>query len=132
MNSPNNLKGSAPKPSILLVEDEAPLRAVVQRILTQYGYHVLEAASGAAALHVWKEHGNNIGLLFTDMIMPEGISGQELAERLQAEKPGLKVIFTTGYNPDIVAPGFTLHEGTNLLLKPYRPAELVRMVKSCL
>lgn len=126
-----NTTTSPDKQTILLVEDEAPLRTVVTRILTQYGYHVLEAASGTAALRVWDEHWEQIELLFTDMILPDGLSGQELAERLKAKKPGLKVIFTTGYSPEVVAPNFPLREGANFLLKPYRPADLVRLVKSC-
>jgi two-component system cell cycle sensor histidine kinase/response regulator CckA len=118
--------------SILLVEDEPPLRCVVKRILERSGYKVLEAESGPEALAVWRQHIEEIGLLFTDMIMPDGISGRELAERLQSEKRSLRVIYTTGYSPEMVAPDFLLREGIDFLLKPYRPFELIRAIQASL
>jgi PAS domain S-box-containing protein len=87
---------------ILLVEDEAPVRKLARTLLERKGYHVIEADSGLSALEVWQQHRNAIDLLFTDMVMPDGISGRELAERLLAEKPGLKVIYSSGYSDDML------------------------------
>ena len=90
------------KESILLVEDEAAVRHLFRVILQRKGYEVFEAESGVAGLQVWKEHQSKIQLLVTDMVMPEGISGRELAEQLQQEKPSLKVIYCSGYTDEML------------------------------
>jgi CheY-like chemotaxis protein len=118
--------------TILLVEDERPLRGLVRGILERQGYRIVEAESGVSALQVWLQHKEDIHLLLTDMVMPDGMTGRELAEKLQAEKPALKVIFTSGYNPDVVGEGFVLREGVNFLQKPYHPRKLVQTVRDCL
>src|SRR6185436_848775 len=79
--------------TILLVEDEPVVRDLATIILNDCGYNVLEAATGAEALNLWQRHDGDIHLLITDMVMPEGISGMELAERLHHDKPELKIIF---------------------------------------
>ena len=71
-------------------------------ILEECGYRILEASSGKEALDVWNQRANEIDLLLTDMVMPEGISGVDLAERLLASRPGLKIIFTSGYTANEV------------------------------
>jgi two-component system cell cycle sensor histidine kinase/response regulator CckA len=116
---------------ILLVDDELPLRALVRQMLQKHGYRVLEAESGRAALALWPQHGDEIDLLLTDVVMPDGINGRELAEKLQALKPGLKVIYSSGYGVDIVGKGF-LKEGENFLQKPYPPAKLVQLMRAIL
>src|SRR5262249_38139057 len=88
--------------TILLVEDEPVLRELALVILKDYDYEVLEASSGVEALKVWDEQEGNIDLLLTDMVMPEGVSGRELAEMLRARKPDLKIIFTSGYSADVM------------------------------
>jgi two-component system, cell cycle sensor histidine kinase and response regulator CckA len=118
---------SQEKETILLVEDEEPLRSVMARVLTRYGYGVLEASSGAEALEMWQQHADKIALLLTDMVMPH-MSGPELARQLQAEKESLPVIFSTGYNTECVASECLLEEGTNFLSKPYQPADLIRII----
>lgn len=118
--------------TILLVEDERALRGLVRGILERQGYRIVEAESGVSALLVWGQHKEEIHLLLTDMIMPDGMTGRELAEKLQEEKPALKVIFTSGYNPDIVGEGFVLREGVNFLQKPYHPRTLAQTVRDCL
>jgi len=116
--------------TILLVEDEGALRQLVEEVLRKKGYTVLEAATGAQALKVWHHHKDEIDLLLTDMMMPEGVSGRELAERVLAEKPELKVIYSSGYSLDVVSPGFSLKEGANYLQKPYHPETLARTVRN--
>jgi two-component system, cell cycle sensor histidine kinase and response regulator CckA len=118
--------------TILVVEDEAPLRELVQEILQKKGYTVLEAATGAQALQVWSTHKDAVHLLLTDLMMPEGISGRQLADTLLAEKPNLKVIYTSGYSVDVVSSGFVFNEGINFLQKPYQPEALTQIVRDCL
>jgi len=118
--------------TILVVEDESALRELVQEILQKKGYHVLDAATGVQALKIWAQHKEQIDLLLTDMMMPEGLSGWELAEKVLAERPELKVIYTSGYNLEVVNPGFVIKEGVNYLQKPYQPEALAHTVRDCL
>ncbi len=80
------------------------LREMARDFLTDCGYRVLEAGSGREALQIWWRHRAEIDLLLTDMKMPEGISGMDLAEKMLAEQPALRVILTSGYSDDIVSP----------------------------
>ncbi|HWN96033.1 MAG TPA: response regulator [Methylomirabilota bacterium] len=118
--------------TILVVEDEAALREVVTEILSLYGYQVLAASSGVEAVKVWELHHESIDLLLTDMVMPEGISGRELGERLLSAAPALKVVYTSGYSPGMSGQDFALLEGFNFLPKPYPPTRLAEMVRDCL
>jgi PAS domain S-box-containing protein len=118
--------------TILLVEDEVALRALTKIILQRYGYRVLEAASGVEALEVWEKQGAPVDLLLTDMIMPDGVTGRELAKQLQARQPGLKVIYVSGYNMESEGTTFRLREGTVFLQKPYHPQKLVQAVRDAL
>jgi len=120
------------KETILVVEDEAPLRVLVRSVLERYGYKVVEAVSGAAALGVWAKQKDEIQLLLTDMVMPHGISGRELATKLLAERPGLRVIYSSGYSLDVVGANMVLQEGLNFLQKPYHPRKLAQAVRDCL
>ncbi len=120
------------KETILLVEDEQIVRRIALRVLQRQGYRVLEAASGTEALSVWDEHEAEIDLLLTDMVMPEGMSGRGLAEKLLAKKAGLKVIYTTGYSQDAVGTNLVLEEGLNFLAKPYHPLSLTQAVRRSL
>ena len=115
--------------TVLLVEDDVPVRLLVGNLLQRCGYTVLQAESGLAALDIWREHCKGIHLLLTDMVMPDGMTGRELAERLQAEKPELKVIFTSGYNAD-AGKGPPLIEGVNFLQKPYPSGRLAQTVRN--
>ncbi len=118
--------------TILVVEDESGLRDLVKEILQSYGYQVLEASTGNEALRVWHEHKEGIDLLFTDMMMPEGLTGRELSQRLMAEKPTLRVVYTSGYSVDVVAADFNFREGINFLQKPYLPETLAQTIRNCL
>ncbi len=118
--------------TILVVEDEAPVRELVCGVLTAQGYQILEAGTGVKALEVWRQHKDKIDLLLTDIVMPDGMTGRDLAEKVQAEKPSLKVIYTSGYSSDIVGKDFVLREGLNYLQKPFVPQKLARAVRKCL
>ncbi|MGO8837154.1 MAG: PAS domain S-box protein [Limisphaerales bacterium] len=118
--------------TILLVEDEKPVRELVSRVLEKYGYQILQSGSGAEAISVWNRHKDKIALLFTDLVMPDNMNGRELAEKLRTERPGLKVIFTSGYSADIVGKDFKLEPELNFLQKPYQPQTLALTVRRCL
>jgi CheY-like chemotaxis protein len=118
--------------TILLVEDESPLRASVQTSLLRLGYRVLEASTAAEALEVWKEHRGEIRLLLTDLVMPGGMTGKELAEQLLQENPKLKVIYTSGYSEEIAGPDFILEDGVNFLPKPFRARKMAQTIRNLL
>ncbi|HEY3861494.1 MAG TPA: ATP-binding protein [Verrucomicrobiae bacterium] len=118
--------------TILVVEDEPALRELVVNVLELCGYRILQACTGVEALKVWEKHKSEIDLLLTDMVMPEGMSGRQLAERLQAEDPALKVIYTSGYSPGMAGKDIALLEGFNFLAKPYPPSRLATVVRECL
>ena len=119
-----------PKQTIFVVEDEPTLRALVRKVLERVGYEVIEAPSGLAALEFWNLKHPHVDLLLTDMIMPDGISGRQLGEKLKAENPKLKVIYTTGYSADLLGNDFVFKEGLNFLQKPYPPHKLVQTVRN--
>ena len=85
--------------TVLVAEDEEILRQLVVQVLRLQGYNVLEAASGRQAIEIWEQSNCPVDLLLTDMVMPGGIMGSELAERLTSQHPKLKVIYTSGYSP---------------------------------
>ncbi|HWD94700.1 MAG TPA: response regulator [Verrucomicrobiae bacterium] len=118
--------------TILLIEDEAPLRALDRSILEGYGYEVVEADSAGAAMERWQEHCDRISLVFTDIVIPGGANGPELAKKFHAEKPSLRVIFSSGYSMDVVEKDFELREGINFLQKPYSPHRLAQTVRDVL
>ncbi len=120
------------KETILLVEDEASLLRVTRMVLEQHGYRVLTATSGLQALNLWPAHRAEIDLLLTDVMMPEGVSGPELAAQLTAEKPGLKVIFCSGYSPDLLGHDGVMGADLHFLPKPYTPNKLAHAVRACL
>jgi PAS domain S-box-containing protein len=118
--------------TILLVEDEKPVRELVARVLAKHGYQVLQAGTGAKAVEVWHAHKDKIRLLLTDLIMPGNMNGRELAETLWTERPDLKVIFTSGYSADVVGKDFKIESDLNFLQKPYHPQTLALSVRRCL
>jgi PAS domain S-box-containing protein len=118
--------------TILVAEDEDTLREMVVQVLKIQGYTVLEAASGRHALEVWEHANRPVDLLLTDMVMPGGIMGSELAERLSGQSPRLKVIYTSGYSPGMAGKDASLLEGRNFLPKPYSVGKLAQFVRECL
>jgi two-component system, cell cycle sensor histidine kinase and response regulator CckA len=115
--------------TLLIVEDEPAVRRLTRIVLERQGYTVLEAANGVEALRIRAEHAGPVHLLLTDMVMPEGLTGRQLAERLQAMHPELKVIFTSGYSPDVTDPQLNLKEGVNFVQKPYAMPRLLETVR---
>ena len=111
--------------TILLVEDEEGVRNLVSSMLRSQGYRVFEAEHGKHALEVFERHGREVELLLTDVIMPR-MSGHELARRLKAQAPGLKVMYMSGYTDDIVAREGIVSENTVLLHKPFTLDGLLR------
>ena len=122
----------AEKSKILVVEDEPSLRLLVRKVLERSGFEVLEAASGTAALELWDHDKPQIDLLLTDMVMPDGMSGRQLAERLKADNPELKVLYSSGYSTDLLGKDLALKEGINFLQKPYPPSKLLQTVRNAL
>jgi PAS domain S-box-containing protein len=118
--------------AILLVEDEVRLRQCIARILRSLGYEVHEARTGQEAIDLWQRLGNKIDLLLTDMLMPEGITGLELSERLRAMNPKLKVIISSGYSAEIAQAGVPTRAGILYLPKPYPTEALADAVRKCL
>jgi two-component system cell cycle sensor histidine kinase/response regulator CckA len=117
--------------TVLLVEDESAVRALVETILKGMGYTVLTADGGQAALEVWKKAGGAIDILLTDVIMPQ-MSGGELAHRLRDLKPELKILFMSGYTDDMLA-SHRLFEGeTQLIQKPFSAEQLGRKLRDVL
>jgi CheY-like chemotaxis protein len=118
--------------TILVAEDEEALRQMVVQVLKIQGYTVLEAVSGPHALEVWEHANRLVDLLLTDMVMPGGLMGSDLAERLSSQCPRLKVIYTSGYSPGMAGKDASLLEGRNFLPKPYSVGKLAQFVRECL
>jgi CheY-like chemotaxis protein len=115
--------------TILLVEDDPALRVAVRKSLAQLGYRILEAPTGIKAVEVWKENRDEIKLLLTDLVMPGGMTGKDLAQRLRQENPELKVIYMSGYSAEVVGKDFPLGEGVTLLTKPFPAQELAQTIR---
>ena len=134
-----SLAASAPaaKPAhghetILVVDDEPDLQDLVAHVLSTGGYKVISANSGREALEKWARRTGDIHLLLTDIVMPDGVTGQKLASQLSAEDPRLKVIFTSGYAAGIPGTSLASIDEQNFLAKPYRPVTLLKVVRECL
>lgn len=101
-------------------------------VLERQGYRVLEASHGAEALRIWNEHPGEVQLLLTDIVMPEGMTGRDVAARLRAFDPGLRVILTSGYSADLAGRELDLQAGQEFLQKPFSPRHLLETVERCL
>ena len=117
--------------TVLLVEDEPEVRSLVQRILKTQGYTVVTAANPDEALAVAREFRGPIQLMVTDVVMP-GMSGLQLAERLNPTRPDMKVLFVSGYTNDAIGHQGVLDPGTAFLQKPFTPNALARKVREVL
>ncbi len=117
--------------TILLVEDEPPVRYFMQTLLETHGYRIHPAESGPRAVEIWQKHRDSIDMLLTDMVMPEGMNGRELADRLRIERPDLKVLFCSGYSDEMLGKDSPLRSKGNFLEKPFEPARLLQSVRDC-
>ena len=118
--------------TILVVEDEPDLRDLVIQLLQSRGYNIISACSGSQALEKWALHKDEIQLVLTDMIMPDGVTGRKLAQRLLAEEPDLPIIYTSGYSPSSNRQDVDHIDPEHFLGKPYRPSELFDIIHRCL
>ncbi len=114
--------------TILVAEDEQMLRDFVSDALSSFGYRILAAANGRQALEIWAAHRDEIDLLLTDVVMPGFPSGRQLEQQLTAEKPDLKVIFTSGYSAELLGSDFEQDRKHGFLAKPYLTDCLARTV----
>jgi len=117
--------------TILLVEDDAKVRAIAARSLRDRGYQVTEASNGAEALRIIGTRIGDFDLVVTDVVMPQ-MGGRELAEHLLARRPDVKILYTSGYAEDAIAHGGVLERGVAFLAKPYAPSALARKVREIL
>lgn len=117
--------------TILAVEDDADVRKLAAENLRGLGYKVLEAANGPDALRILRQE-PSVDLLFTDMILPGGMTGRNIADEALKFQPDLKVLYASGYTGDAIVHQGRLEPGVNLLPKPYRRAQLGRMVRKAL
>ena len=118
--------------TILLVEDEAYVRSMVRIALERQGYRVLVAENGPAALALWRENSQSIDLLLTDIVMPDGMTGYDVADTLLEQRPDLPIIFSSGYDPEMLAGRRRPDCNATFLRKPYDVARLLTAVRTCL
>jgi nitrogen-specific signal transduction histidine kinase/ActR/RegA family two-component response regulator len=117
--------------TILLVEDEDAVRNLARLILTRQGYTVLEARNGGEALLLWERHGEEVDLLVTDVVMPH-MSGRQVADRLRALRPSIRVLFLSGYTDDAVIRHGVIDAGVPFLQKPFKADSLAQKVREAL
>ncbi|HEX4342571.1 MAG TPA: response regulator [Verrucomicrobiae bacterium] len=120
--------------TVLLVEDDTAVRSFTRRLLENFGYKVIEADSGVDALKIWETEGERIDLLITDLVMPGGITGRELAEKLTTKSPPLRVIYMSGYSLNVISKDtdFLTRNKNNFLQKPFLSDALLNTVRESL
>ena len=126
------LRTGGPQKTILVVEDEPAVREFVRTVLTANSYRVLEAADGVDALDVWTRHPGEVDLLFTDMVMPNGLSGRGLADRLHLSSPELKVIYASGYSAEAIGAEWLKSPEVEFLPKPYTADAVLKAIAKSL
>ena len=117
--------------TVLVAEDHESVRSMAVMILEHLGYRVLQAGSGTEALKIWEDQPEGVDLLFTDLQMP-GMTGLELAAALEAKKPGLKILFTSGSGSHAVETMLSSRQRLHFLPKPYTPAFLAAAINKSL
>ncbi|MCX8156895.1 MAG: response regulator [Verrucomicrobiae bacterium] len=118
--------------TILLVEDEPAVRGIARHVLKKYGYSVVEAISGKGALRLWPAIQDHVDMVVTDVVMPDGISGRQLAEELRRHKPSLPVLLVSGYSSELAGGDSPSLPGCKFMAKPFKPMELARVVREML
>jgi len=117
--------------TLLLVEDDAMVRALAARILSKHGYEVILASGPSEALRAFAAQGQRIAALVTDVVLPE-MSGKDLADRLREVRSDIAVLYTSGYTENTVVHQGIVDEGVHFLAKPYLPADLLRKIREVL
>jgi two-component system, cell cycle sensor histidine kinase and response regulator CckA len=117
--------------TVLVVEDDEPLRHLAKEVLAVLGYTVLEAGHPADAIRLAETYGRTIHLLLTDVVMPQ-MNGRQLAETLAAARPDLKVLYMSGYTAGTIGGDGILETGVHFLQKPFTPMGLGRKVREVL
>jgi PAS domain S-box-containing protein len=117
--------------TVLMAEDDAAVRTIAREVFEQFGYTVIEARDGEDAVNKFREHRDSIALLVLDVLMPKK-NGKDAYEEIKKIRPGVKVIFTSGYTADILHKKGILEEGTTFLSKPISTNEFIRMVRTVL
>ena len=118
--------------TILVAEDDELLRIMVTEFLNLQGYRTLVASNGTEALELFRQHHSEIDMVFTDMVMPEGVSGKELITKLQTQKPGLKYLLTSGYSLELLYANEWMDDKGIFLQKPYQLSKLLDAIEICL
>lgn len=127
-----NSAPTAARPTILVVEDEPGVREFVRTVLTMNSYRVLEAVDGVDALQVWARHAGEVDLVFTDMVMPNGLSGRGLGEKLKTECGDVKLLYASGYSAETIGTDWLQTPGVSFLAKPYTTQALLRAISTAL
>jgi two-component system cell cycle sensor histidine kinase/response regulator CckA len=117
--------------TVLVVEDQAAVRDYVALTLKAYGYRVIAAENGAAAIAIWEKKASTIDLVLTDVVMP-GMDGRQLARHLRQVRPGIKVLFMSGYAEDDVGLSELSSEGADIIAKPFGPEQLGTKIREAL
>lgn len=117
---------------ILVVEDKEAVRLIIKAVLERNGFRTLLANNGEEASLMWAKHKHEIDLLFTDVVMPGGVTGKDLADNLRTERPNLKVVFCSGFGADIIGPEIVSAPGNFFLAKPFDVERLAQVVRQAL
>jgi two-component system cell cycle sensor histidine kinase/response regulator CckA len=118
--------------TVLLVEDETAVLMLMRRALERQGYRVLQASTPSEALDLWRSNRESIAILVTDMVLPLGTSGRQLAAQLRADRPDLKVLMVSGYSADFSGRDITQQADQYFLQKPFTPMRFIEIVRACL
>jgi CheY-like chemotaxis protein len=105
---------------------------VIQKILSESGYQVLLARDGRDALRCWEEQAGHVDLLLTDVVLPDQLTGRDLARKLLTRQPSLKVVLTSGYGEDSFDDGILDQHGVGFMQKPYKAQDLLRVIRQVL
>ena len=129
LNSADLPRGTA---TVLVVEDEPAVREIAVAILADLGYRVLQASDGDEGLAIFEANAGDIDLLLTDVVLPGGLRGRALAERVLVLRPSVRVLFMSGYTENGVAHGSRLDDGGPLISKPFKRDQLARRIAELL